>query len=147
MGGVSYTYDAENTRIAKTEDGITTEYVTDTGGNLSKLLVAYEADHTETTYYYGAEGLAAQYNSGTGKYYAYHYDNIGSTPLITARDGHVVERFSYGTYGELLKAPITKIRFLYNGSYGVATDSNGLYYMRAITITQISNVSSTRTSR
>ena len=34
-------------------------------------------------------------------------------------------------YGELLKDPITKIRFLYNGSYGVATDSNGLYYMRA----------------
>ena len=93
--------------------------------------MAYEADNTETTYYYGAEGLAAQYNSGTGKYYAYHYDNIGSTTLITAKDGHAVERFSYGTYGELLKAPITKIRFLYNGSYGVATDSNGLYYMRA----------------
>ena len=130
-GGVSYTYDAENTRIATTENGLTTEYVTDTGGPLSRLLVAYEADNTETTYYYGAEGLAAQYNSGTGKYYAYHYDNIGSTTLITAKDGHAVERFSYGTYGELLKAPITKIRFLYNGSYGVATDSNGLYYMRA----------------
>ena len=130
-GGVSYTYDAENTRIATTEDGLTTEYVTDTGGSLSRLLVAYEADNTETTYYYGAEGLAAQYNSGTGKYYAYHYDNIGSTTLITAKDGHAVERFSYGTYGELLKAPITKIRFLYNGSYGVTTDSNGLYYMRA----------------
>ena len=130
-GGVSYTYDAENTRIATTEDGLTTEYVTDTGGSLSRLLVAYEADNTETTYYYGAEGLAAQYNSGTGKYYAYHYDNIGSTTLITAKDGHAVERFFYGTYGELLKAPITKIRFLYNGSYGVTTDSNGLYYMRA----------------
>ena len=130
-GGVSYTYDAENTRIATTEDGLTTEYVTDTGGSLSRMLTAYEPDGTQTQYYYGAEGLVAQYNSGTGKYYAYHYDNIGSTTLITAKDGHAVERFSYGTYGELLKAPITKIRFLYNGSYGVATDSNGLYYMRA----------------
>ena len=71
---------------------------------LSRLLAAYEADNTETTYYYGAEGLAAQYNSGTGKYFAYHYDNIGSTTLITAKDGHAVERFSYGTYGELLIA-------------------------------------------
>ncbi|MCM1499074.1 MAG: PKD domain-containing protein [Clostridium sp.] len=130
-GGVRYTYDAENTRIATTENGLTTEYVTDTGGSLSRLLTAYEADNTETTYYYGADGLAAQHNSGTGKYFAYHYDNIGSTTLITAKDGHAVERFSYGTYGELLKGPITKIRFLYNGSYGVATDSNGLYYMRA----------------
>ncbi|MDE6433507.1 MAG: hypothetical protein K2L07_04690, partial [Lachnospiraceae bacterium] len=134
-GGVSYTYDAENTRISMTESKpegeLTTEYVTDTGGSLSRLLVAYEADNTQTTYYYGADGLAAQYNSGTKKYFAYHYDNIGSTTLITAKDGHAVERFSYGTYGELLKAAITKIRFLYNGSYGVATDSNGLYYMRA----------------
>ena len=130
-GGVSYTYDAENTRIATTENGLTTEYVTDTGGSLSRMLTAYEPDGTQTQYYYGAEGLSAQYNSGTGKYYAYHYDNIGSTTLITEKDGHAVERFSYGTYGELLKAAITKIRFLYNGSYGVVTDSNGLYYMRA----------------
>lgn len=42
-----------------------------------------------------------------------------------------MERFSYGTYRELLRDPITKLRFLYNGSYGVETDSNGLYYMRA----------------
>ena len=28
---LNYTYDAENTRIATTEDGLTTEYVTDTG--------------------------------------------------------------------------------------------------------------------
>ena len=90
-----------------------------------------EPNRIWTQYYYGAEGLAAQYNRGTGKYYAYHYDNIGSTTLIAAKDGHAVERFSYGTYGELLKEPITKIRFLYNGSYGVTTDSNGLYYMRA----------------
>ncbi|MDE6433427.1 MAG: hypothetical protein K2L07_04290 [Lachnospiraceae bacterium] len=130
-GGVSYTYDAENTRISTTENGLTTEYVTDTGGSLSRMLAAYEADGTQTLYYYGADGLAAQYNNGTKKYFAYHYDNIGSTTLITAKDGHAVERFSYGTYGELLKAAITKIRFLYNGSYGVTTDSNGLYYMRA----------------
>ena len=130
-GGITYTYDAENTRIATTEDGLTTEYITDTGGSLSRMITAYEADNTETLYYYGAEGLAAQYNTGTGEYYAYHYDNIGSTTLITDRSGQAVERFSYGTYGELLKDAITKIRFLYNGSYGVATDRNGLYYMRA----------------
>ena len=35
------------------------------------------------------------------------------------------------TYGELLVGTKKQIRFLYNGSYGVATDENGLYYMRA----------------
>ncbi len=130
-GGVSYTYDAENTRISTTENGLTTEYVTDTGGSLSRLLVAYEADNTETTYYYGAEGLAAQYNGGTKKYFAYHYDNIGSTTLLTDIAGTVAERIAYGTYGELLTTVKNAVRFLYNGRYGVTTDENGLYYMRA----------------
>lgn len=134
-GKVSYTYDAENTRIASTEDGITTEYVTDTVGSLSRMLAAYESTGTpsesQTLYYYGPEGLAAQNNSAAGEYFAYHYDNIGSTTLITAKDGSVAERFAYGTYGELLTEPETPVRFLYNGSYGVVTDSNGLYYMRA----------------
>ena len=101
-GGVTYTYDAENTRIATTKDGRTTEYVTDTGGSLSRLLTAYEADNTETQYYYGAEGLAGQYNSGTKERLYYHYDNIGSTTLITDITGKIVEQFAYGTYGELL---------------------------------------------
>ncbi len=130
-GGVSYTYDAENTRISTAKDGRTTEYVTDTSGSLSRLLAAYEADNTVTTYCYGAEGLASQYNSGTGKYLAYHYDNTGSTTLLTDIAGAVAERIAYGTYGELLTTVKNAVRFLYNGSYGVATDENGLYYMRA----------------
>ena len=130
-GGVSYTYDAENTRISSTVDGRTTEYVTDTGGSMSRLLAAYEADGTETRYYYGTEGLAGQYNDGTGERLYYHYDNIGSTTLLTDVAGKVADRFVYGTYGELLSEVTKKVRFLYNGAYGVTTDDNGLYYMRA----------------
>ena len=134
-GKVSYTYDCENTRIATTEDGITTEYVTDTGGSLSRLLIAYEnigtANTSETHYYYGAEGVAAQNNDTTEQYFVYHYDNIGSTTIVTDKTGRKIEEFAYGTYGELLTEVVNNIRFLYNGSYGVVTDSNGLYYMRA----------------
>ena len=130
-GGVSYAYDAENTRISSTKDGRVTEYVTDTAASPSRLLTAYEADGTETRYYYGAEGLSAQYSSGTGEALYYHFDNIGSTLFITGSDGAIVERYAYGTYGELLCGSEKRIRFLFNGSYGVATDENGLYYMRA----------------
>ena len=35
------------------------------------------------------------------------------------------------TYGEQLSGSREGIRFLYNGRYGVVTDENGLYYMRA----------------
>ncbi len=50
---------------------------------------------------------------------------------ITDKTGRKVEEFAYGTYEELLTEVVNNIRFLYNGSYGVVTDSNGLYYMRA----------------
>ena len=60
-----------------------------------------------------------------------HYGDTGSTTLITDFAGKVIERFTYGTYGELLSEVTSNIRFLYNGSYGVVTDENGLYYMRA----------------
>ena len=134
-GKVSYTYDCENTRIATEEDGITTGYVTETGGSLSRMLIAYENVGTdkasETHYYYGAEGLSCQNNDSTGQYFAYHYDYIGSTTLITDKVGRIIEKFAYGTYGELLTEVVNNIRFLYNGSFGVVTDSNGLYYMRA----------------
>ena len=105
--------------------------MTDTSGSLSRLLLAYEADGTTTSYAYGAEGLTAQYNSGTEQNLLYHYDNIGSTTLLTNLTGTIIERFAYGTYGELLQKAKNAVRFLYNGSYGVVTDENGLYYMRA----------------
>ena len=130
-GDITYDYDAENNRISTIENGLTTEYVYDTSGSLSQLLVAYEPDNTTTIYIYGAEGLAGQYNTGTKKSLFYHFDNIGSTTMLTDLTGKVIERIAYGTYGELLTDVKTVVRFLYNGAYGVMTDSNGLYYMRA----------------
>lgn len=50
--GVTYTYDAENTRSATTINGRTTEYVTDTGGSLSWLPVAYEPGGREGMTYF-----------------------------------------------------------------------------------------------
>ena len=64
-------------------------------------------------------------------YLQYHYNNLGSTTMVTDITGAVKARFQYGTYGELLSANNLCLKFLYNGKYGVATDENGLYYMRA----------------
>jgi len=43
----------------------------------------------------------------------------------------VVERFDYSPFGELLTQPTHDTPFLFNGQYGVMTDANDLYYMRA----------------
>ncbi|MCM1494794.1 MAG: RHS repeat-associated core domain-containing protein [Bacteroides sp.] len=65
------------------------------------------------------------------EYRLYHSNHLGSTTLITDEAGKVVETFEYNPYGELLDGEIGKYPFLFNGEYGVVTDSNGLYYMRA----------------
>jgi len=66
-----------------------------------------------------------------GNYLIYHYDLRGSTVALTDMDGEVVEQFDYSPFGELLTQPIHNAPFSFNGYYGVMTDANDLYYMRA----------------
>ena len=128
VGGISYEYDAENNRISQTENGAKTEYVVDSNSSsLTRILTAEKEG--DTTYYIYGIGLIAQENGN--EYLIYHFNNIGSTEAVTNIDGEIVETFDYGPYGELLSENKCGIMFLYSGELGVATDSNGLYYMRA----------------
>lgn len=84
----------------------------------------------EETYYYYGNGLTAQDN-GTD-YLTYHFNNVGSTMAVTDEKGNIAGTYEYSPYGQILhKEGTANITFLYNGQYGVATDENGLYYMRA----------------
>ena len=132
-GKVKYEYDAEGNRSAQvnTETGVRTEYVTDTVNQLSQVLMATETGNGTTkvtTYTYG-NGLLSQ--SSISGSLTFHYNNIGSTILLTNAQGEKEENYSYGPYGELLSGDRSKTPYLYNGMYGVTTDANGLYYMRA----------------
>ena len=108
------------------------------------------------TYTYGngliSDNKKEAKGSDTEKRY-YHYNHIGSTTAITDADGDLLYRIAYGTYGELTgiydadgqkmageaadqrsireTLQAEKLRFLYNGRYGVETGADGLYYMRA----------------
>ena len=51
---------------------------------------------------------------------------------MTSAAGAVTDRVQYSVYGRItLRTGSTDTPFLYNGRYGVQTDANGLYYMRA----------------
>lgn len=51
---------------------------------------------------------------------------------VTDQDGKVKYSYNYTPYGELLEGEYSDtVPFLYNGQFGVTTDGNGLYYMRA----------------
>ena len=151
-GDTSYTYDAENNRIGVETSEKKIEYTINTQPELSQVLQSTEiklsdknADdgtdtdiktsatdnsNTTTTYYFYGNGLTSQDNGND--YFAYHFNNVGSTMAVTDATGSVIETYNYTPYGELIDSEYREdIPFLYNGQYGVTTDSNGLYYMRA----------------
>ncbi len=88
-----------------------------------------EDNGQKTFYYVYSLGLIGQETNG--EYLSYHFDFRGSTVALTNSSKQVVERFQYSPYGVLLNGDASKTPFLFNGMYGVMTDGNGLYYMRA----------------
>ena len=131
-GDTKYTYDAENNRIGVETKEKKIEYTINTQPELSQVLQSAEIkDNKETTtYYFYGNGLTSQDNGRD--YFVYHFNNVGSTMAVTDAKGSVVKTYNYTPYGELIDGEYREdIPLLYNGQYGVITDSNGLYYMRA----------------
>jgi RHS repeat-associated protein len=124
----AYRYDAENQRLGVSVDEQETRYVINSQPLLSQVLVRTQPDGTQTYYVYGL-GLIGQEQDGV--YLTYHFDLRGSTVALTDETGIVTERFQYSLYGLLMSGDASTTPFLFNGMYGVMTDGNGLYYMRA----------------
>jgi len=95
--------------------------------SLSQVLV--KEDNGQKIFYIYGLGLIGQ--EINGEYLSYHYDFRGSTVALTDKDAQVVERYQYSPYGVLLGGDTSKTPFLFNGMYGVMSDGNGFYYMRA----------------
>ena len=128
-GAISYAYDAENRRVGLTDGTGTTHYAVNPNAVLDQVLVRTSPDGTKTFYVYGL-GLVNEEGSDGVRYY--HHDRRGDTVALTDATGSVTDRASYGVYGELLShTGSTNTPFLFNGRWGVQTDSNGIYYHRA----------------
>ena len=149
------TEETANTRHTFVTDKETTYSQLLTETISEKHLLTYKETAT-ITYTYGngliSDSKKEAKDSDTEKRY-YHYNHIGSTTAITDADGDLLYSFTYGTYGELTgiydadgqkmageaagqssireTLQAEKLRFLYNGRYGVETGADGLYYMRA----------------
>jgi RHS repeat-associated protein len=128
----TYKYDAQGIRVSAVHAGTGTRYVVDPNAPLSRVLMETDSSGIPTTYYiYGATGLLSR-ESSNGSYQTYHYDLRGSTMRLVDSTGGVTDSYAYGPYGELVSSiGNTANPFRYNGRYGVMTEPNGLYYMRA----------------
>jgi RHS repeat-associated protein len=128
--GIVYTYDAEGRRVTLTDAGGTTRDVIDPNGSLSRLLVRHNADTTKTYYVYGL-GLLYEVDEAENTK-TYHFDQVGSTIARSDDTGKVIGRAEYSAYGiTFWKQGDMATPFLYNGQWGVTTESNGLLHMRA----------------
>ncbi|MBR1691898.1 MAG: hypothetical protein IJ711_03890, partial [Lachnospiraceae bacterium] len=86
-----------------------------------------------------AKENASSNDAAESDYRIYHFNHVGSTMAVTSLSGEVLNRFEYSAYGDLLSGSYDgtglgsygDVSFLYNGQYGVMSDDNGLYYMRA----------------
>jgi len=120
---VVYSYHAENQRIGVNQ----TQFMVNSQPALSQILVK-EEDGQKTFYVYGLGLIGQEVDS---EYTSYHFDFRGSTVALTDSSEQIVEQYKYSPYGLLLSGDSSKTPFLFNGKYGVMTDSNNLYYMRA----------------
>jgi YD repeat-containing protein len=90
-----FAYNGAGDRVAKTVDGVTTDYVLDPAAGLTQVLQETTAGQTQS-YLYGHD-LLAQYDSGT---WAYHVDDgLGSVRQLADPTGQVVQGYSFSPYG------------------------------------------------
>ena len=90
-----FAYNGVGDRVARTLDGVTTDYVLDPAAGLTQVLQETTGGQA-TSYLYGHD-LLAQYDSGT---WAYHLnDGLGSVRQLVDPAGQVVASYSFSPFG------------------------------------------------
>lgn len=137
-GGSNYRYNPDGHRVEIT-GSYASQFVIDPNAELSRTLVRTKAGQT-TYYVYGASLL---YEETNGWIKTYHFNQVGSTLMLTDGNGNETDRMGYSPFGTLVeRTGTTDTPFLFNGEFGVITDGNcssalgtttgnGLVYMRA----------------
>lgn len=128
--GYRYTYSAEGDRVAITDQsGTVTSFVLDGASAFKNVLLRSPSGGSPTYYVYGL-GLSYEVTDGVARFY--HFDRRGSTVLMVSEAGQAVCEVHYTPFGQIsYRSTGPGTPFLFNGQFGVQTDPNGLYFMRA----------------
>jgi RHS repeat-associated protein len=128
VGTDQFYYDGAGNRLQATRNGVTTRYVYDAAGN---LLAEADGQNNITRYYIYGLGLMAMVTPAD-QVYCYHFNAIGSTIAMTDQNQAVVNKYAYDPFGNIAnQTETTSQPFKFVGQFGVITEPNGFYYMRA----------------
>jgi RHS repeat-associated protein len=126
---VSYAYDGDGLRKAKTVGGITTTFVWDRSGGLPMLLSETTAGAT-TSYVYGPDAAALEQIEPSGAVRYFVHDQLGSTVGLVDSAGTVVGTFAYDATGKPVASTGSVSTHL--GFAGQYTDAEtGFSFLRA----------------
>jgi RHS repeat-associated protein len=98
---LSNTWDADSNRVGMNANGTAYVFVYDTTAGIPAVIE--ESTSGSTAYYIREPGgsLIARLNATDGIRY-YHFDELGSTRLLTDGSGNVTDKYAYDAYGSLL---------------------------------------------
>jgi RHS repeat-associated protein len=124
----TYTYDAEGNRVAVNGK----HYIIDNVLGLSKPLAELDSSNGISKYYIWTNGLGYSVDKD-GNVLVYLYDYQGNTNAILDQNNKLKASYRYDSYGQIISSDSTAIDnpFKYLGKYGIMSDSNALYYVRA----------------
>ena len=100
----------------------------DASGN---LIAEADGNNEITRYYIHGAGLLAMVTP-SDQVSCYHFNGTGSTVAMTDAAQSVINQYRYDPFGNIISQSETIPQpFTFVGQYGVMTEPNGFYYMRA----------------
>lgn len=133
-GSASFTYDAMGQRLSRTSSGATQNYVWNYAFPLPVLSTVQSGGSDQTYYVWLPNGaLLNSISAANNARRFYHFDESGSTVLLTDSTGAVTDTYAISIYGDTAtQTGSTANPFTFQGQYGVMSEgSTSLYYMRA----------------
>lgn len=128
-----FEYNPYNQRVEVTRDGQTTRFVRDVMRD--NILIELNNSNNPIYYYiYDPNGMLLARMNPDGDLQFYHADIRGSITAITDEDANITHLYRYDDFGMVIgytEPDNDNNRFKYVGCYGVETDTDDLYYMRA----------------
>ncbi|MEK6280646.1 MAG: PKD domain-containing protein [Acidobacteriota bacterium] len=131
---ITFTYDGDGNRVAKTISGVTTNYLVDTNNHTGYAQVVEELQSGSVTkqFTYGHDLISQRCVGVTANCSLsfYGYDGHGSVRLLTNAAAVVTDTYAYDAFGNLIsRTGTTSNDYLYSGEQ---FDTNlGFYYLRA----------------